>query len=70
MKFRYNRTEDGDVNFTFADGRKCQLIIHPCGELDYEGFEHLTNQESRALVDWAIKKFSPDTEEYEAELID
>jgi hypothetical protein len=67
MKFKYKRTEDGDVNFTLSDGRQCTLILHPSGELDYEGFEQLTEQESNALVDWAVAKFSPDENEYDGE---
>jgi hypothetical protein len=67
MKFKYRRTEDGDVNFTLNDGRQCTLILHLCGELDYEGFEQLTEEESHALVNWAVAKFSVDEEEYDGE---
>ena len=67
MKFKYRRTEDGDVNFTLNDGRQCTMILHACGELDFESFEQLTEEESRALVDWAVAKFSVDEEEYDGE---
>jgi len=68
MKFKYNQTEEGDVNVTFADGRKVTVILHQCGELDFEGFEQLTEQESDALTNWVVEKFSVDTKEYACEL--
>jgi hypothetical protein len=69
MKFKYNQTEEGDVEIRLKDGRNVTVIMHACGELDYEGdWDKLTEEEADKLINWVCEKFSHDTEEYEETL--
>jgi hypothetical protein len=69
MKFKYNQTEEGDVEIRLKDGRNVTVIMHECGELDYEGdWDKLTEDEADKLINWVCEKFSHDTNEYEETL--
>lgn len=68
MKFKYCRTEEGTVEIAINDGRKVTVILHPCGELDFEGWDCLTEEEQNKLTDWVCETFRIDTNEYDHEL--
>jgi len=62
MKVKLLKIEMADVDecewnpggsaFIEVNGKTVEVIIHECGELDYEGFEQLTDEESDAVMDF------------------
>lgn len=42
----------GGVVYFGINGKVVEIIIHPCGELDFERFSQLTDEESDAVMDF------------------
>jgi hypothetical protein len=42
----------GGVVYLGINGKVVEIIIHACGELDFEGFGQLTDEESDAVMDF------------------
>ena len=67
MKFKYQRTEDNDVNILLNDERAITFILH-FEEIDIETDDEFTDEEINSITDWVIEKFGRKEECGEAEI--